>query len=129
MAFSRHAPSASAHLPEFTSSKVPPYWDESLSRNTPFCIWIADLRLWAAATELPEGRIGPSIALRLGGTARALVREIPTDQFVGGDDQPTNPPTFYAGGTAITIRLRGIDILLGFSRASLRHLTRKTRSG
>ena len=127
MAFSRHANSAQVHLPEFTSSKVPPYWDESLSRNTPFRIWVADLRLWAAATELPEARIGPSVALRLGGTARALVREIPTDSLVQGEQHPTVPPTYDAMGQEIFQLRRGIDIIINILTRKFAPLEQENR--
>ena len=47
-----------------------------------------DIALWAAATELAPELIGPTVAGRLSGTARDLIREVPTDQLRDGRVDP-----------------------------------------
>ena len=57
------------------NGKVPPAWDPAADRRYPFRHWTTDVRLWSAATDLPEGRQGAAVALRLLGAAKLLVRE------------------------------------------------------
>ena len=66
--------------------KVPPAWSPDQARSYPFRFWLQDVTMWAAAAArevLPEQR-GPAVALRLGGAARQLVREIPPDRLRDG---------------------------------------------
>ena len=58
------------------SSKVPPSWSPETDRRHPFRVWLADLTLWVSGAELPEPRQGPAVAMRIGGTARKLLREM-----------------------------------------------------
>ena len=68
-----------------STSKVPPYWEPGLElRGYPFRTWIQDLSLWAAATEVPERAMAATVAQRVGGVAKVLVREIPTDHLMNG---------------------------------------------
>ena len=78
-------------LAQQATSKVPPFWSPDLElRGYPFSIWIKDLGLWVAGTELAAERIAPIIAQRLGGAARNLVRELdPTLLAQGRIDEQT----------------------------------------
>ena len=74
-----------AELAQQATSKVPPYWSPELElRGYPFNIWLKDLGLWAAGTELAVERVAPVIAQRLGGAARTLVRELPPETLQAG---------------------------------------------
>lgn len=68
--------------------KVPPSW--SLERNHLYSLrsWVADLVLWASATELEAVRHGPIPALQIQGSARELVRELTPQQLQHGDWDP-----------------------------------------
>ena len=64
-----------AQLAQQSTSKVPPYWEPSLElRGYPFRVWLQDISIWAAGTELNEELQAPAVAQRLGGTARDIVR-------------------------------------------------------
>ena len=62
-----------------STSKIPPYWTPTLEKKGyPFSVWRRDIELWCAGAELPPHACGPAIAMRLGGIAREMVREVPT---------------------------------------------------
>ena len=70
--------------------KVPPSW--CVERNHVYSLrsWIADLVLWASASDLDPIRHGPVAALQVQGTAKELVRELTPQQLQHGDvDQMT----------------------------------------
>ena len=74
-----------------STSKIPPYWDPSLERRGyPFRVWVQDLEIWAAGTELGEELRAPAVAQRLGGAARAIVREVPADELRDGRYDPVD---------------------------------------
>ena len=64
--------------------KIPPAWDPSMEARYPFRLWVADVTLWAASTDLQPIQQAPAVALRLGGAARAMARELPMDQLQNG---------------------------------------------
>ena len=68
--------------------KVPPSW--SLERNHLYSLrsWVADLVLWASATDLEAVRHGPIAALQIQEGARELVRELTPQQLQHGDWDP-----------------------------------------
>ena len=67
------------------TSKVPPYWEPGLEqRGYPFRTWLKDLDVWSAGTELREEQQAPAVAQRLGGAARALIREVPSGELRDG---------------------------------------------
>ena len=60
-----------------STSKIPPYWTPTLEKKGyPFSVWKRDIELWCAGTELPPHACGPAIAMRQGGIAREMVREV-----------------------------------------------------
>lgn len=71
------------HL-QTVSGKLPPGWDPSRDKAYPFRHWLADLNLWANATDAPVARQGPMVALRLAGPAKIMVREMDADVLAGG---------------------------------------------
>ncbi|CAK0897272.1 unnamed protein product [Prorocentrum cordatum] len=74
-----------AELAQLSTSKVPPFWAPYLEqRGYPFCLWVQDVMLWCAATELQPPQRGPAIVQRLGGTARDLCRELPVENIALG---------------------------------------------
>ena len=83
-----HMPSASMgrFRPEMFSSspKHPPYWGPELERDYPFRHWEKDVSIWAAGTDVDALRLGPLLAARLGGMARALAHTIPLDVLCNG---------------------------------------------
>ena len=71
--------------PDSSTTKIPPYWQPTMETEYPFRIWLQDINLWIHSTEVPAERQAPAIVLRLGGTARALAREIPAETLARGD--------------------------------------------
>ena len=55
-----------------STTKVPPGWSEDISSKSPFHRWHEDLTLRMSSTELEPYKIGPAVALRLGGTAKEI---------------------------------------------------------
>jgi hypothetical protein len=59
------------------TNKAPPKWNPDYERDYPFERWVQDVSLWAlGATELDDDKIGPAVALALGGSARSVAREM-----------------------------------------------------
>ena len=52
-----------------STTKIPPGWSEEIAAKYPFRKWLEQLTLWCSSTKLEPHKIGPAIALRLGGTA------------------------------------------------------------
>ena len=71
------------HLQQATG-KIPPAWSPADQRRYSFRHWLVDLRLWTAATDIDPIRWGPMIAMRLGGAARDMVREMDPGNLAGG---------------------------------------------
>ena len=56
-----------------STSKIPPYWEPTLElKGYPFRVWLQDLDVWAAGTELQQEQQAPAVVQRLGGAAREL---------------------------------------------------------
>ena len=66
------------------STKIPPVWDPANEERYPFRSWLQDVTMWAAATDLFPQQIGPSMALRVAGPAREILRDIPVQQLQNG---------------------------------------------
>ena len=67
-----------------TNSKVPPSWTPERDRQYPLRTWTQDIRLWAMGTDVDVQRQGPVVAMRIGGTARELVRELDVQVLAQG---------------------------------------------
>ena len=114
------------------SLKIPPAWDPANEELYPFRAWLQDVTMWAAATELFPQQIGPSIALRVAGPARELLRDIPVQQLQQGamvDRNDGNGPQQFTGFQLVTFvlsqrfaplpeetSLRAVDDILQFRR-------------
>ena len=99
------------HLQQ-ANGKVPPSWDPSSDRHYPFRHYVTDLRLWSAATDLPENRQGAAAAMRLLGAAKLLVREFDPLMLVQGLDIPDPNGQLQQNGLPVMIHLTGLDVLL-----------------
>ena len=66
------------------SLKVPPSWSAEHSHEYSFRAWLADVILWAGATDLEEERHGPAVAMQVHGAAREVIREIPAQTLRQG---------------------------------------------
>ena len=90
----------------WSDSKNPPWWEPSLeTRGYPFRIWIQDVNLWLAGTELQPELVGPAVARRLGGTCAELVRMLDPDELRNGRQDP-NTGVIDSG---FTILIRGLE--------------------
>ena len=68
-----------------STSKVPLYWEPALeNRGYPFRVWLQDVDVWSAGTELQAELQAPAVVQRLGGAARALAREVPHGELRDG---------------------------------------------
>ena len=66
------------------SGKIPPSWSPERDRQYSFRQYTQDLGLWVASTDVDPARIGPMVALRLGGSAKIIAREMDTNSLVNG---------------------------------------------
>eukprot|EP00971_Amphidinium_carterae_P024626 485616-Amphidinium_carterae.1 len=57
-----------------------------MERDYPFRFWMLDVILWSISTDVAEARQGPLLVMSLGGTARAMAREIAPNILMGGGD-------------------------------------------
>jgi len=91
-------------------------------------VWLQDLDVWAAGTELQAELQAPAVVQRLGGAARDLARAVPTNQLRDGRTDPitgtvTSGLTMLVTGLerrfgqfAVETSTRVIIDLLGFKR-------------
>ena len=107
----RQADLNDAHL-QMANGKVPPAWDPAHDRRYPFRHYVTDLRLWSAATDLPEARQGAAAALRLMGAAKLLVREFDPMMLVQGLDVLDPAGGVGINGMPLMIHLTGLDVLI-----------------
>ena len=127
------------------SLKVPPAWTPDNDNRYPFRFWLSDVTMWAAAAArevFPEQQ-GPAVALRLGGAARHLAREIPPEQLRDGaiaDAGDGHGPRQMTGLQLLLLvlsrsfaplgeeaSLRSISDLLSFRAMATRRWTRQSR--
>ena len=71
------------------NGRIPPTWSIENDKNYPLRIFVEDLRLWGAATDIDVARRGPAVVLRITGAARALLREMPVDCSLMGSSSLT----------------------------------------
>ena len=94
-----------AHL-QAASGKIPPTWSPERSRQYSLRTYERDLILWSASSEVDPVRMGPLVALRLGGSAKILAREMDINILAGGMDIPD--PN---GGQGL-VHISGVEFLL-----------------
>ena len=106
------------------TTKVPPAWSPEMEHHLSFRHWMMELSIWCSCTELPPERRGGAVVMRLGGVARIMARQIPTEVLQNGYPQQG------ISGVAVIVRLlagkyapleeetqmRAISDFLGFRR-------------
>lgn len=75
------------HL-QAASGKIPPSWSPERAKFYTLLQYEQDLRIWAASSDVDLLRMGPLVALRLGGSAKVLAREMDVAMLSGGIDIP-----------------------------------------
>ena len=66
------------------SAKIAPSWSPERDKHYPLRTWVTDVRLWAVGTDTDPNKQGPVAAMRIGGTARELIRELDANVLVHG---------------------------------------------
>eukprot|EP00959_Pyramimonas_sp_CCMP1952_P302069 6320654-Pyramimonas_sp.AAC.1 len=94
--------------PDMANTKTPPSWTPELESSYPLWVYVQDLILWSAATEVPVARQGPAAALQLGGMARVLGREMSVDELANGRQEWDYAQQQMVQVTGITILLRNL---------------------
>jgi len=61
-----------------------PYWNPDDPNGITFRAWVTDLMQWTMMTDLAPHAQAASVASRLGGTARELVRTLDPDEYFNG---------------------------------------------
>ena len=95
-------------MPGGGNLRVPPAWSPELeaSGQYTFLQWSQDVALWAMATDVDPDRQGAAVVLQLGGTARALAREMDPQVLQNGQMLDLNdgngPQRIY--GVAMLLR-------------------------
>ena len=72
-------------------------------------MWIQDLDVWAAGTELAAELQAPAVVQRLAGAARELIRAVPTTELRDGRMDPATG----AVESGLTILVRGLTRRFG----------------
>ena len=101
------------------NGKVPPSWCVESDSTYPLRHYCDDLRLWTCATDLAEERRAPAAVLRLTGSARAILREMPTDLLQNGQQ--------YNDGQGNALRRTGIEVLIRTLEARYGALDQETQ--
>ena len=87
-----------------STNKIPPYWEPGLeNRGYPFRVWMQDIDIWSAGTELQQEQLAPAVVQKLGGAARAIAREVPAMELRDGRYIATTG----AQETGLTLLMRG----------------------
>ena len=73
------------HLQAMTN-RIPPSWSPEKDRHYSFRQYQQYLLLWSASTDLAEERLGPTIAMRLSGSAKVIAREMDINTLQNGID-------------------------------------------
>ena len=88
-----------AHNLGIASAKIPPSWSPERDRQYPLRTWVSDVRLWAVGTDVEVAKQGPVCAMRIGGSAKELIRELDVNVLSAGgifnDNQ--GQPAQYTG--------------------------------
>jgi hypothetical protein len=93
-----------AHNLGIASAKIPPSWSPERDKSYPLRTWIQDTRLWSVGTDVDANKQGPVVALRIGGSAKELIRELDVNVLANGGvfpDAQNNP-----------VQLTGLECLI-----------------
>ena len=81
--------------------RTPPYWSPEGEESYSFRAWVQDLQMWMMLTDLQPHQQAAAIVLRLGGSAREVVRGITADEMMNGGNmygQHLEPVTYIVAG-------------------------------
>ena len=106
--------------------RVPPSWSPENEQHYSFRAWCQDLQLWLMLTDLQPAQQAAAIVMRLGGSARELVRSITPDEIMRGgqiNGVQVDPVTYVVHGLQQRFallddehRLAAMTQLLAFAR-------------
>ena len=99
-------------LEQIANARIPPAWGPEMERNYPFRIWEQDIELWGMATDIEEVRRAPTIALRVSGSAKLIVREIGADMLQNGRQQRDANGNLMVDNIGNPIMLTGTQALM-----------------
>lgn len=100
------------------TNRIPPAWAPEWERSYSFQQYCADLLMWIASTDIDEARQGPTVAMRLQGGAKVVMREMDPNQLVNGVLILDPAGGFDQNGQPNRIHITGVQFLL-------RHLKRR----
>ena len=95
------------------NAKVPPSWGVEKERQYPLRMFVQDVELWGLATDLPEARQGPALALRLTGHAREMIREMPPQLLAFGQEIADAAGNIIGRRTGVECFLRALNTRYG----------------
>ena len=101
------------------NGKVPPTWCVENDSTYPLRHYCEDLRLWTCATDLIDERRAPAAVLRLTGSARVILREMPTDLLQFGQQ--------YNDAQGNVLQRSGIEVLIRTLEARYGALDQETQ--
>lgn len=91
--------------------KIPPAWAPEWERTFSFNQYVQELNLWAAATDIDQARIAPTVALRLQGSAKLVTREMDPAMLQNGV-MIANPLYGMQQGEPQQIQISGLEYLI-----------------
>ena len=92
------------------SAKIPPSWSPERDKVYPLRTWVQDVRLWAVGTDVEDVKQGPVCAMRIGGSAKEMIRELDLNILANG--------MLVAGDNGQMQQITGLEALI---RALSRH--------
>ena len=96
--------------------RVPPAWSPEGDRQYSFQQYTQDVLLWAAATDIEAPRIGPTVAMRLQGSAKIVVRELDPAILANGalipDPNGVMVPDGLGGFIPQMVQVTGLQFLM-----------------
>ena len=87
-----------------SSLKVPPRWSPEMDDSYSFASWLADIKMWASATDVDEDRQGAAVSMRLHGGAKEIAREMAEQIITGADEVDTTGVLVHVPGLVLLIR-------------------------
>ena len=92
-----------------SNHKVPPGYAPANEASYSFKDWVQDVNLWSLSTDILEAAKAPLLVLQLGGLARELAREIPTDTLQAGAIQDQNDGQGAIHRTGLSVLIYGLS--------------------
>ena len=92
------------------TSRIPPAWAPEVERSYSFLQYVQDIEIWATATDIEAHRVAATVALRLQGSAKIVVREMDPQVLANGAMIPN--PQAALPGQAPMLQITGLQFLL-----------------